>query len=169
MQVAPDKVQVSAVTFGTGVTNQFYLNQYTDKTAVEQAIMNIPYKGGSPQMANAIRFATGTSFSPVHGGRGDAPHVAVLLTNQPSGTIDQIKLESQTARDNGLILYTVGIGNGVDLHELQTIASDPDIRHMFQSQNFDALGSISDLLATKICNGKKVYELVIIKNREKAF
>jgi collagen type VI alpha len=153
MQVAPDKVQVSALTFGTGVTNQFYLNQYTDNNQLQQAIMNIPYKGGQAKMANAIRFATGTSFSPIHGGRADAPHVAVLLTNQPSGTIDQIKLESQTARDNGLILYTVGVGNKVDQSELQTIASDPDSRHMFSSQNFDALGSLSDLLATKICNG----------------
>lgn len=153
MQVAPDKVQVSALTFGTGVKNQFYLNQYTDNAALQQAIANIQYKGGLPKVPNAIRFATGTSFSPIHGGRGDAPHVAVLLTNQPSGTIDQVKLESQTARDNGLILYTVGIGSSVDQSELQAIASQPDGRHMFQAQNFDALSSLSDLLATKICNG----------------
>lgn len=153
MQVAPDKVQVSALTFGTGVNNQFYLNQYTDNMALQQAITSIPYKGGMAKIPNAIRFATGTSFSPIHGGRGDAPHVAVLLTNQPSGTIDQVKLEAQTARDNGLIMYTVGIGSGVDQSELQEIASQPDGRHMFQAQNFDTLDSLSDLLATKICNG----------------
>lgn len=105
-------------------------------------------------MAEAIRYATTTSFNPSHGGRGDAPHVIVLLTNQPSGSIDTVKLASQTARDNGIILYTVGVGNGIDTNELKAITSDPDTRHMFTSQNFDALSSLSDLLANKICNGK---------------
>jgi len=154
MQLASDKMQVSAVTFGTGATNQFDLNQYRDTAALQSAINSIPYKGGNAQIANAIHYATGSSFSPLHGGRGDAPHIAVLLTNQPSGTIDTVKLESQTARDNGVILYTVGVGNAVDMNELQAIASDPDSRHIFQAQNFDALGSLTDLLATKICNGE---------------
>lgn len=157
MQLAPDKMQVSAVSFGTGATNQFDLNQYRDLSTLQSAIMSIPYKGGKPQIANAIHYATGSSFSPVHGGRGDAPHIAVVITNQPSGTIDTVKLQSQTAKDNGVILYAVGVGNGVDTKELQTIASDPDSRHFFTSQNFDALGSLSDLLATKICNGKFIF------------
>ena len=154
-QISPNKVQVSSVTFGTGPTNQFYLNQYTDKTRLQNAISSIQFRGGAPKMAGAIRYATGTSYSPIHGGRADAPHVVVLLTNQPSGTVDMTRLEAQTARDNGIILYTVGIGGGADLNELQQIASDPDYRHMFTAQNFDALGSLSNLLAAKICNGKR--------------
>ena len=154
MQIGPSKVQVSAVTFGTGATNQFYLNQYSDKVSVDNAILNIPFKGGPAKIANAIRYATGTSFSPVHGGRGDAPKIAVLLTNEPSGTLDVTKLEAQTARDNGVILYSIGIGGGADFNELRAITSDPDTRHMFKADNFDALSSLSDLLATKICNGK---------------
>ncbi|XP_053376973.1 uncharacterized protein LOC123528762 [Mercenaria mercenaria] len=152
MEVAPDKVQVSAVTFGNTVSSKFYLNQFSNNTFVQNALLNIPYSGGQVKMVDAIRYATTTAFSPSHGGRGDVPHVVVLLTNQPSGSIDMIKLASQTARDNGLILYTVGIGNGVDTNELKAITSDPDSRHLFTAQNFDALTSLSDLLATKICN-----------------
>lgn len=163
MQLAPDKMQVSAVTFGTGATNQFDLNQYTDTASLQNAIMSIPFRGGKMQLANAIHYATGSSFSPVHGGRADAPHIAVVITNQPSGTIDSVKLQSQTAKDNGVILYTVGVGNAVDQKELQTIASDPDSRHMFSSQNFDALSSLSDLIATKICNGEFSFTLFIVR------
>ncbi|XP_052233684.1 uncharacterized protein LOC127846468 isoform X4 [Dreissena polymorpha] len=152
MQLGPNKVQVSAVTFGTGAKNQFDLNQYSDKAALEAAIMSIQYNGGQPALANAIRYVTGSSFSPLHGGRADAPHVAVVLTNQPSGTIDTIKLQSQTAKDNGVIIYAVGIGNGVNMNELQTLASDPDSRHLYTANNFDALSSLKDILATKLCN-----------------
>jgi len=159
MQLASDKMQVSAVTFGTGATNQFDLNQYRTMAGLQNATMSIPYKGGKAQLANAIHYVTGSTFSPVHGGRGDAPHIAVVITNQPSGTIDSVKLQSQTAKDNGVILYTIGVGTAVDNKELMTIASDPDSRHMFTSQNFDALGSLSDLLATKICNGKYLFSL----------
>ena len=154
MNIAPDKVQTSVVTFSTGVDNQFYLNQYQNKSQVLNAISNIQFKGGQTHTSDAIRFATGTSFSPVHGGRSNnVPHVAIVVTNGPSGSVDVTKLEAQTARDNGVILYSVGVGSGVDLNELQAIASDPDSRHMFNAQNYDALRSLSDLLATKVCNG----------------
>lgn len=163
MNIAPDKVQASVVTYGTGVANQFYLNQYKTNTDVQNAVLNIPFKGGSTHTpADAIRYATGTSFSPLHGGRSDAPHIAIVVTNGPSGAIDITKLEAQTARDNGVILYAVGVGNGVNLNELQAIASDPDPRHLFQAQNYDALHSLSDLLATKVCNGKfQVYNKLL--------
>ena len=153
MNIAPDKVQASVVTYSTGVDNQFYLNQYRNKSDVQNAIARIPYKGGSTHTSEAIRFATGTSFSPLHGGRSDASHVAIVVTNGPSGAIDLTKLEAQTARDNGVILYSVGVGSGVDMNELKAIASDPDSRHLFTAQNYDALHSLSDLLATKVCNG----------------
>ncbi|KAH3771811.1 hypothetical protein DPMN_173140 [Dreissena polymorpha] len=162
MQLGPNKVQVSAVTFGTGAKNQFDLNQYSDKAALEAAIMSIQYNGGQPALANAIRYVTGSSFSPLHGGRADAPHVAVVLTNQPSGTIDTIKLQSQTAKDNGVIIYAVGIGNGVNMNELQTLASDPDSRHLYTANNFDALSSLKDILATKLCNGMCVLFYIYI-------
>ncbi|WAR11991.1 CO6A5-like protein, partial [Mya arenaria] len=152
-QLGQDKVQVSAVTFGTGAKNQFDLNQYRDHFALNTGIMNIPYNGGQPKVANALHYATGSSFSPLHGGRADAPHIAVVLTNQPSGSIDTVKLQSQTAKDNGVIIYAVGIGNAVDMSELQAMASDPDSRHLYTSANFDALGSLTDLLSAKICNG----------------
>ena len=161
-EISQNKVQVSAVTFGTGPTNQFYLNQYTDKMRLQNAITSIPFRGGAPKTSGAIRYATGTSFSPIHGGRADAPHVVVLLTNQPSGTFDMTRLEAQTARDNGVIIYTVGVGGGVDMNELQSIASDPDYRHMFTSQNYDALSSLSGLLASKICNGINLFCTVLV-------
>ena len=157
MNIGQNKVQASVVTYGAGVSNQFYLNQYLNNSGVQNAITNIPFKGGSTHHpGDAIRYATGTSFSPLHGGRSAAPHVAIVVTNGPSGAIDMTKLEAQTARDNGVILYAVGVGNGVDQNELQAIASDPDSRHLFKAQNYDALRSLSDLLATKVCNGKLI-------------
>lgn len=161
LNIAPEKFQVSAVTFGGTASSQFYLNQFADKVSLQNAIRNIPYSGGQVKMVDAIRFASITAFSATHGGRGNVPHVAVLLTNQPSGSIDMIKLEAQTARDNGIVLYAVGIGSKADVNELMAIASDPDSRHMYTAQNFDALGSLSDLLSTKICNGKPACVCII--------
>ena len=161
MQIGADKTQVSTVTFSSGVDNQFPLNQYTNKVDLDKAIMSIPFKGGQTHTAEGIRYVTSNSFSPVNGARYDVPHVLVVVTNGQSGTLDLTKLAAQTARDNGVIIYSVGVGAGVDMAELQAMATDPDSRHLFTAQNYDALSSLSDLMSTKICNGKIIKELEV--------
>lgn len=93
------------------------------------------------------------SFSPSHGARGDVPHIAVLLTDGPSTTKAITKLQAQTAKDNNAVIYTVGVGSGVDVDELTSVSSNPDLRYSMFADNYETLNSLSDMLATKICNG----------------
>ncbi|KAK3581063.1 hypothetical protein CHS0354_033849 [Potamilus streckersoni] len=130
MDIGSNKSQISAVTFSSGVYNQFYLNQYATKADINTAVDGIQFKGGRTHTADAIKFATDTSFNPLHGGRTQVPHVAILITNGASGSRDVVKLEAQRARDNGVTLYTIGVGGSADMDELRDIASDPDSRQL---------------------------------------
>ncbi|XP_078338507.1 uncharacterized protein LOC111134355 isoform X1 [Crassostrea virginica] len=152
LNVGQDQVHVSALTFSSGVHNKFYLNDYARKSDVLHALSGIQYFPGNTDTADAIKFMSQQSFSPAHGARGDVPHIAVLLTDGPSTTKAITKLQAQTAKDNSAVIYTVGVGSGVDVDELTSVSSNPDLRYSMFADNYDTLNSLSDMLATKICN-----------------
>lgn len=154
LQIAPDKTHVSVVTFSNGVYNQFFLNQYSTKSDIINAISGIPYRRGRTHTADAIRYVTQTTYNPIHGARGNVPHVAVLVTNGGSTTPDITKVQAQTAKDNNVILYGVGVGSGVNMQELTSVTSDPDSRYVLKADSYGSLDALSNGLSTKICNGK---------------
>jgi hypothetical protein len=49
---------------------------------------------------------------------------------------------AQRLRDEGVTLFAIGVGNGVDEDELNGIATSPICRHVRETNNFDALHSI---------------------------
>ncbi|XP_076111945.1 uncharacterized protein LOC143080130 isoform X2 [Mytilus galloprovincialis] len=152
LDVGRDKVRISTVTFSSGVHNQFFLNNYDTKANVMNAVSGIQYLPGSTDTSDALKYVTQTSFTPQHGGRGGIPHIMVLVTDGPSITRDITKLQAQTAKDNNIAIYTVGVGHGIDMDELKSVSSDPDSRYLLTADNYDSLGSLSELLATKMCN-----------------
>lgn len=155
IDVAPNKTRISVVTYSAGVYNQFFLNQYASKADTINAIDNIGFRGGRTHTADAIKYVTQTTFNPVHGARTGVPHLAVLVTNSPSVSTDLTKIEAQTAKDNSIIMYGVGVGNGVDSTELQSVASNPDSRYLLHAQNYGALNGVSGVLSSRLCNGKE--------------
>ncbi|CAG2185497.1 COL6A [Mytilus edulis] len=126
LDVGGDKVRVSTVTFSSGVHNQFFLNNYGTKADVMNAISGIKYLPGNTDTGDAIKYVTQTTYTPQHGSRSGVPHIMVLVTDGPSVTKDITKLRAQTAKDNGVIVYTVGVGGGFDRDELKSVSSNPD-------------------------------------------
>ena len=156
LKIAPDKARISIVTYGSGVYNQFFLNQYATKADIINAVSNIPFRGGRTHTADAIRYVSQTSFNPIHGARGDASHVAVFVTNGHSSTPDIVRLQAQTAKDNNVIMYGVGVGSGVDMNELSNIASDPKGRYVLHSESYGSLSGLSGILSSRLCNGRRL-------------
>lgn len=162
LKIDPNSVRISTVTFNDVVHNQFDLNQHNTQNDVIQALSAVPYTPGSTHTADALQYVSRQSFSTSHGGRTNVPHIAILITDGPSITKDITKIEGQIAKDNGILIYSVGVGGGVDVDELTSIASDPKSRYVTTAENYDSLSSISDLLASKICNGKRIFNFVDI-------
>lgn len=53
--VGPNKIQVGAEIFSDRTYQQFNLNKYSTKSAVEHAISNIPYKRGTTNTGQALK------------------------------------------------------------------------------------------------------------------
>lgn len=148
----PQDVQIGAVTWSSAVHNQFNMNKYGTKTALQSAINGITYDSGNTQTHLALQYVMNNSFKPAAGDRPNVPNILIVMTDGQSTTPSQTLTETQKLHHiPNLKVFAIGIGSGVDRTELGHIASDS--KHVFVVNSFDALTTIQTELKKKACKG----------------
>ena len=61
--IGADSVHIGVTSFDTTPQNEFWLNQYTNKTALLAAIDQIQYRGGQTYTAEALQFVQENAFT----------------------------------------------------------------------------------------------------------
>ena len=152
--IAPQCTRVSLITFSDGAYNQFYLNQYTNKAALFNAIDNIQYHEAPARYSTeALKYMMANSFSTLHGGRNNVPHVGVLVSNGMAANSDAFLQTSQQAKLSGIKLYTVGVGTGGHIQQFATAASSPYSRYSLVADSYSSLNDLSYPLAYRTMGG----------------
>lgn len=132
------------------------LNSYHDQQSLISAITKVTYDGGLTYTNEALQYARQTGFLPSHGGRPNATHIVVVMTDgqsvSPSVTKTQATLLKNTPK---VKVISIGIGINVNRNELLAIASDSS--HMFEVANFDSLSQIKSDITYATCNSKYLY------------
>lgn len=147
-------VRVGALSFSTGVSIGFHLNEYSTKGDIMRAIGNISYIYGSTNMADALKILRKEMFTTKNGDRPEINNIALFLTDGISNINSrQTVPQAQLAKEDGITIYGVGIGL-TDLRELEAIASSPKEEHVFLIDNFDQLYGLHTKIFTTICPGK---------------
>lgn len=148
--ISQDKTRVGVVTFSNSYNLEVPLGSANSIGSLSDAIQRIPYAYGTTNTAEAIRFVRESGFTEERRREGVA-HIIIALTDGLSRDPLQTKLESDLARNQGIYLFAIGIGNGAKLEELQNIGNEPHDKYVFQVRSFRALDSIKDLLAARTC------------------
>lgn len=52
----------------------------------------------------------------------------------------------------GVTIYALGVGKAIE-QELREIASEPDEKHLYYTEDFDKMGEITKKLKSRICKG----------------
>ncbi|XP_052231542.1 collagen alpha-1(XII) chain-like [Dreissena polymorpha] len=146
--LSPQCTHISVVTYSSGVYNQFYLNQYHTLQELNRAIDGIQYQAGGSNTADAINWVYQNSFTAAHGGRTGAPHYAIWVGGSTSANPSQTVTAAETARNNGMSIFAVGVGNGYNSGELRGMTNSD--KNMFTSQNFNALSTLAEPLAIRV-------------------
>ena len=149
--VGPSDIQVGLDTFSTSFNHEFFLNQVRSKAGLEALLRGVSYTGGSTNTGTAIRRMRLESFTASAGHRSTAPKIAIVVTDGKSQNKALTVAEAQAARDAGIVLLAIGIGQGVDTTELAAIATDPDSQNVHRAVAFDALSGLEDFIAAKTC------------------
>ena len=80
--------------------------------------------------------------------------VVVLLSDGNSNVGGNPSACASELRASEIEVFAVGIGNGIDRSELQSIASQPYPKHVVSVNSFDALESVLKDLEDYVCPGK---------------
>ncbi|KAG6930665.1 collagen, type VI, alpha 6, partial [Chelydra serpentina] len=151
--VAPDRVQFGAVKYSDDPEMFFELNKYKTKSEIVEAIQNDVSKGGSTYTAKAIGYSEAL-FAQVRGSRKSegVPQILIVITDGESHDAAQLGDTAKRLRDNGIIIYAVGI-EGAKPEELLAMAGTKE--KYYYVNTFEGLKNTSVAISEKICDDSK--------------
>lgn len=147
-------VQIGIVSYSTNVIVEFYMNTYSTKQQVFDAIDSIPYRYGSTNTYGGLQTTRTQLYTAGRGDRNGVPDVVIILTDGVSNINSRRTIpEAQRLRSAGIHIYAVGIGLQ-DTKELDAIATPPKEENSFNVQDFDELATLSERVFQAFCPGK---------------
>jgi Mg-chelatase subunit ChlD len=151
--IGSDKVRIGVETFSSRPYTEFNLNKNLDHASVATAIDHISYKSGGTNTGTALKDMYTKMFTAPNGDRPGVPNIAIVVTDGRSNNRPSTLAEAAKAKALGIEVFSVGVGAGVDVSELNAIASDPDAGHVMTVTDFSKLQQIQSAFAAKTCAG----------------
>lgn len=102
--------------------------------------------GGSTATGDAINLSH-QDFGDNARGVGQAKPVMVLLTDGHTNTGSDPVLQAEKVKDDGIHLYAIGVGGGINEPELREIASEPEERYFHHAETVDDVEGVFDDIA----------------------
>jgi len=146
--------RVAVVGYNDGIHPFILLNNDYSPSQLKDRILGLPYLGGGTKTGSAFQYLRQTGLTHA---RQEAAQVVILLTDGQSEDPDMTHTEARKLRDQGVHLFAIGIGYGVDIHELRGIGSKPVTDTVFRIQDFSALSAIKAEVAVSACSGECAY------------
>ena len=150
--IGPNNIRIGVTTFSSAVHPQFSLNKYNGKSALVNAIRNIPYSKGGTNTDIALKWVASNSFNKSAGDRNNAANIVIVMTDGKSRNSSLTKQEANRLHRAGIKVFAIGIGSKVVKDELKNIASSPE--NVFTVVSFNVLDSILSELKKSTCKGK---------------
>ena len=135
-------LRVALVSFSKTANVILKLNSENTVEGVSQRIDTLQYHGGSRRLAAGLFAVNHVVFRSVNGDRPDAPNIVILiLSGRATGNSRYAETYAKEAKDNGVKIIGLGI-DIFDIGELNTIASPPTSRTVFQVKELNEIKNI---------------------------
>nr|WGV41581.1 MIC2 [Eimeria intestinalis] len=127
MPVSPDDVRIGLLTYSTKVQTHWTLdNAKASNSALgSAAALKLPYLGGVTYTHLGLQEVHRLIFDPKKGARNDAPKLLLLMTDGISNHSTASVAAADELRNQGVIIVTLGVGNGVYVNECRSIVGCP--------------------------------------------
>lgn len=136
-----NKVRVAVFVVSDNVQLQFNFGAYRDRLDMAAAIRAIPYPAGGSNFAAGLQYAREQLFTAGAGVNSNSPNILVVI--EDGGSSDQASTlnQSSTTKKAGIRIVGVGIGNWLNVYEIQNMVSSPYQMNMLNVSNFDQLST----------------------------
>lgn len=152
LNLAPGKTRGSVVIYSGVASLEIRFNAYSNSTAFDEAVDDLPYLGSLRRMDLGLR----EGGDAMKDARPDVPKVVVLLTaGRQSLSSNLLPQSVKPLQDLGANIYVVAIGSQPDDQELRPVVKEPG--DVLQVSTFDDLTPQTRPIAKHIVNktGKK--------------
>ena len=152
-EVGANSTHFGAVRYSTSAAVVVTLGSIKSLNALQTALSTISYISGSTNTAEAIQLAK-QQF--IINGRPEVPQIMIILTDGESDDSEATRTAASQSRESGVEIFVVGIGNDVNIDELNDIATDASGTHVYRVTEFKVLSfdTILSDLSRETCHGK---------------
>ena len=159
--IGPDSTRVSIVRYSGIAQLIISLDQFTTKETLVGAILNTDFIPGTTNTASAIGLARQQLVS---NGRPSAKQILIVVTDGKSDDLTSTVSEANAAKGLGIEVFSMGIGSGINIDEINAIASTPVSSHVLTvaDTSAGALSASIEELSQGICTGIISYEAIIL-------
>ena len=142
LDIGTDCYKISVINMGENIIEEFYLDTYSDRISVLNAVDFIVTEGSPVDISEALRIARSVMFNQENGDRETAPNVAVLVTHSsPIMDISDIREETSSLKGSGSVMFPIIMNTEAEfLAQYQSLSSG---RAYFLS--FDSTMTLSDI------------------------
>lgn len=144
---------IAQYSFDCVIHYNFFQLKIEDQTW-ESNVSGIKYLRGGTYTAAAIQKLLDKLFTSDGGARLSAKKVLLVITDGESNDRSSLKYVASQAEAKNIVRFAIGVGDAFNnfraKEELNTIASDPDVDHVFNVKDFDALKNILQKLEENI-------------------
>lgn len=140
--------RVSVVQFSRDPEAHFYLNTFTTKQDILDAVKGLRHKGGRPlNTGTALQFVKDNVFTASSGSRRveGVPQLLILLSGGRS--FDNVETPASSLKELGVLIFGIG-SRSSDSRELQNISHDPS--YALSVSDFAELPGVQRQLFTNI-------------------
>jgi len=153
--VGPQATHVGFLTYGNRAHGIFHLNNFTDPAQMKAAVSAAKFLDENTNTSGGIATATNIEFTKENGDREKAPNIMVVITDGVS-TYDNVTTipNAVAAKNKGIIVVSIGVGNLTSQAELEGIASPGKDGKpiVLQVKAYDALDLVNTRLANVACD-----------------
>lgn len=149
MDIRPEATRVGVGIFSEQHTLYIPIDDHRSKSALQGAIMEAPCIRGNTYISRALQGMMQEGLGPSKTRTG-VPKMTVLITDGMSRHKQLTQDNATLAKKEGVYLFTLGIGYGVDSKELLSIASDPKSNFNYHVADYNHLADIKAKLSQQM-------------------
>nr|XP_026693868.1 fibrillin-3 isoform X4 [Ciona intestinalis] len=153
LNISETETRVTLARYNNWVDSRFFFNTHFDKSAMLDAVSNMPYYGRGTKTAQALHVVTSHHLQKYNGWREgvDAyPTVVIVLTDGRTKDFQDLGRFSRALKAKATRVIAIGVGDGAYADELVTIATAPSSENVVMVP-FEQLITRASNLINMVC------------------
>ena len=148
------QTRIGVISFGDSYYVNFHLWQNNRPDLLAMALQRIRHRGSRrTNTGAALRYIRKYMFTHRYGSRKNVPHVVILITDGMSSDRKHLLSSAEKLKAKGVLIFAIGVGDGIDFQELRATASEPSKFYVFRVDDYRSLDSLKYILANYTCKG----------------